>query len=241
MILSASETQIVSHILKQVFDADVAPNQIRGIQIHSTELAESVVVVTDFALYTLGKDYFRQLVTELKPKHQSKSVTTKPIREVQEVVCLQQDGVASIWQVVGDSGNLYLVSHNAVSGRTKCGCKAGSFGRSCYHATSVKEVAGTWLHSNAELATYLEQQAEAIAPTRYRTPSSERGISSLRFERKPSDEKICEGNRKALNRGAKLASDGTVVVDERFYQLMGSVSQVRGASMREMRKKALFA
>jgi hypothetical protein len=244
MIPSAIQAQITSQILKRVFGTDISPDQVKRLEVHQTESAETVVIVTPFALYTVGRDYFRQLVTELKPTIQEENrgsgritttaaAPTKPTRQIQEATCLQNNGTTSIWQVIGETGNLYLVSHNIVSGKTKCGCKAASFGRTCYHATTVKQVA----------AVQECKSDVVIAPTRYRSPA-ERGIPSLRLEQRASEEEIREENEKALKRGALALSDGTVAVNDRFYQLMGSVSQVRGAAMRELNKKrrnALFA
>jgi hypothetical protein len=158
MILNEQEAQITSQILKKVFSADIAPDQIKGLQVHDTEAAQTVVIVTPFALYTLGKDYFRQLVTELKPVAVA---AKKPVRQAQEVTRTSSDGVNSIWQVTGETGNVYLVSHNNRTGIARCGCKAATFGRSCYHASSVKQAATSadiWQESQDELALTLRNR-----------------------------------------------------------------------------------
>lgn len=184
MILTNAETQITSQILKRVFNADIAPDQIKDIQVHHVdEGIQTVVVVTSSALYSLGKDYFRELVGEFKPV--AKLEPKKAVRQLQDVTLLNSNGANFIYQVIGETGNLYLVNYNSSTGYARCGCKSASFGRGCYHASSVKEfaAASTWQTVNNELLTHIEEQAEVVAPKPkcqgYCAPI-ERGVPSMK-------------------------------------------------------------
>jgi hypothetical protein len=215
MTLTPQESQIVRQILRTVFDCDA---DVCGIQIHD----ETVVIVTSYALYSLGKDYFRELVLAYKSEVQA-PVAVKPVvsRRALSVTKNREFGANSIWQVIGETGNKYEVHHNSHSGSTRCQCKAAKFGRQCYHADAVvREAVG----------------ASLFTPSlRYKSPAA-RGIPPMQINCK-SNAEIAAENERIANRGVKLLPDGTVEIDKEFYRLMGGVSQVRGASMRELRRR----
>ena len=94
MILDQQETKIVSQILKRVFGVDIAPSEVKGLQIHDTGVAQTVVIITPYALYTLGKAYFKELVTELKATIQADAVTPTP--KYQEYKTPAERGIPSL-------------------------------------------------------------------------------------------------------------------------------------------------
>ncbi len=148
------ENEIISQIMFKVFGAEITPGQIKGLQAWD----ETVVVVTPYALYSLGKDYFRQLVEEIKGEAiqveaqaeldqyiEEQSICAiradgKGSRQVQAVTLLDTKGFHSVWQVIGETGNPYLLMHSP--NYSRCSCKAGRYGRSCYHAKAVQDAVG---------------------------------------------------------------------------------------------------
>lgn len=120
--LSDSEKAIASQILKTVFGADYDASQVVGLQVYETTVH---VITTVGGLWSMGRDYFRQLVVRFK------AAATQSKRQVKAVVQLSD----RLWEVTGSTGNSYLVRNG------QCTCMAAQYNRTCYHLKAVRSAA----------------------------------------------------------------------------------------------------
>jgi hypothetical protein len=107
--LSYTEKLIVSKVFKRVFDAAIEAAEIVGLKVYQ----DTVEIVTPWGIYSLGRDYFKQLVIEFK----------KPIKVR-----------ANVYEVIGSTA-VYTIAHG------RCNCKASQFNRVCKHLRAYWEVA----------------------------------------------------------------------------------------------------
>ncbi len=120
--LTDSEKAIATQILKEVFGATLDASQIVGLKVYDTTIH---IITTVGGLWSLGRDYFKQLVLKFK------AATTKQPKQVKATVQLSDH----LWEVTGQTGNSYLI-HNG-----RCTCKAAQYGRTCYHVKAVRAAA----------------------------------------------------------------------------------------------------
>jgi hypothetical protein len=125
--LTADQKAIASQIIKTVFGAVRNASQIVCLRVYG----ETVEIVTTDSLWTLGRDYFKTLVTQFKAATAPKAVATQSKRQPQSTVQLSD----RLWEVTGQTGNSYLI-HNG-----RCTCKAAQYGRTCYHLKAVQAAA----------------------------------------------------------------------------------------------------
>lgn len=116
--LTNDQKIITAQILKEVFGATIDASQVVGLNIYET----TVHIITKVGgLWSLGRDYFRQLVLKFK------AAAVKQPKQVKATVQLSD----RLWEVTGQTGNSYLI-HNG-----RCTCKAAQYGRTCYHLKAV--------------------------------------------------------------------------------------------------------
>lgn len=118
--LTADQKAIASQILKTVFGATIEPSQVVGLKVYETTVH---IITTVGGLWSLGRDYFKQLVTQFKA-----AAAAQPKRQVKATVQLSD----RLYEVIGETGHSYLV-HNG-----RCTCKAAQYGRTCYHIKAVQ-------------------------------------------------------------------------------------------------------
>lgn len=120
--LSDSEKAIASQILKTVFGADYDASQVVGLKVYETTVH---VITTVGGLWSIGRDYFKQLVLQFK------AAAAQVKRQVKAVVQLSD----RLWEVTEATGNSYLVRNG------QCTCMAAQYNRVCYHLKTVRAVA----------------------------------------------------------------------------------------------------
>lgn len=119
--LTTDQKAIASKIIQTVFGVIRETSKIVGLRVYGN----TVEIVTADSLWTLGRDYFRQLVIQFK------AAATQPKRQVKTTIQLSD----RLWEVTGETGNSYLI-HNG-----RCTCKAAQHGRTCYHLSAVRAAA----------------------------------------------------------------------------------------------------
>ncbi|HEY9598310.1 MAG TPA: hypothetical protein V6D33_11630 [Cyanophyceae cyanobacterium] len=124
--LTDSEKAIASQILKTVFGADYDASQVVGLQVYETTVH---VITTVGGIWSMGRDYFKQLVLRFK------AVAAQVKRQVKAVVKAAVQLSDRLWEVTGATGNSYLVRNG------QCTCTAAQYNRVCYHLKTVRAVA----------------------------------------------------------------------------------------------------
>lgn len=104
IVLTDSEKAIASQILKTVFGADYDASQIIGLRVYETTVH---VITTVGGLWSLGRDYFKQLVLRFK------AAVTQVKRQVKAVVKTVVQLSDRLWEVIGTTGNSYLIHDGA--------------------------------------------------------------------------------------------------------------------------------
>lgn len=91
--LTANQKAIASQIIKMVFGAVRNVNQIVGLRVYG----ETVEIVTTDSLWTMGLDYFKQLVTQFKA-----ATKPHPKQEVKAAAVQQPTGLKAGTVLLGD-------------------------------------------------------------------------------------------------------------------------------------------
>lgn len=113
--LTHEEKAIAAIAIQQALGYNYKAEQIGAV----TVCDETVEILTPGGICAMGKAFFRQLVQQIKAAAKQ--------RKVQQVVQLSD----RLYEIVGATGNTYIVAG------TRCSCKAGQYGRSCYHVKAI--------------------------------------------------------------------------------------------------------
>lgn len=123
--LTADQKAIASQILKTVFGASYDASQIAGLRVYENAVE---IITTVGGIWSMGRDYFKQLVAQFKAAATTKTETKRQPQALNQLS-------DRLWEVTGQTGNSYLI-HNG-----RCTCKAAQYGRTCYHLKAVQAAA----------------------------------------------------------------------------------------------------
>lgn len=113
--LTHEEKAIAAQAIQQALGLNYTAEEIGTVTVYE----ETIEIMTRGVISAMGKEYFFQLVQQIKAAVKE--------RKVQQVVQLSD----KLYEVVGSTGNRYIVSDS------RCSCKAAKYGRTCYHVKSV--------------------------------------------------------------------------------------------------------